>query len=210
MQGGYTAAVSGSGPLAILGGTFDPPHIGHLVLAECVGAQFAAKEVRFVPAGEPYRKTGVDTPENRASAVIARPVTPAQHRLAMTRLAVAGNATFVVDDREVRRAGPTYTVDTLAELHAEGHSELILVLGSDALADLPNWRAPGRIRELARVVIAAKDGAVLPGGETVVEMPQLRISSTEIRQRVREGRPVRYLVPESVEAYIREQGLYWD
>lgn len=208
MQGEYTAAVSGNGPVAILGGTFDPPHIGHLVLAECVRAQFAAREVRFIPAGEPYRKTATDTPENRASPVTERPVTAGEHRLAMTRLAVAGNPAFVVDDREMRRSGPSYTVDTLADLHAEGHTELLLILGSDALADLPNWREPGRIRALARLVVALKDGAAAPAGESVVDMPQLRISSSELRQRVRGGKPIRYLVPAEVEAYIGAHRLY--
>jgi nicotinate-nucleotide adenylyltransferase len=200
--------VKSPGPIAILGGTFDPPHIGHLVLAECVRAQFGASEVRFIPAGDPYRKTGADTPENRASSVAPRVISPAHHRLAMTRLAVARNAAFVVDDRETRRPGPSYTVETLAELHAEGYADLILMLGSDALADLTNWREPGRIRELAHLVIAAKGGGSVPAGETAVEMPELRISSTEIGERVRAGKPIRYLLPEAVEAYIREQGLY--
>jgi nicotinate-nucleotide adenylyltransferase len=195
-----------SPPIAILGGTFDPPHLGHLVLAECVRDQFAA-EVHFIPAGEPYRKTGADTPENRAAHVAPRAVTPAPLRLEMVRLAVAGNPHFAVDERELHRAGPTYTVETLESLYAEGHRDLILVLGSDALADLPNWRAPERIRELARLVIAPKDGAVT-GGETVVAMPRLQVSSTDIRRRVREGRSVRYLLPESVEAFVREHGLY--
>src|SRR5438046_10126353 len=101
MQGARLRAVD-RGSIAILGGTFDPPHIGHLVLAECVRAQFAASEVRFIPAGEPYRKTGADTPENRRSVVVGRAITPAEHRLAMTRLAVEGNAGFVVRDAEVR------------------------------------------------------------------------------------------------------------
>ncbi|MEO9253955.1 MAG: nicotinate-nucleotide adenylyltransferase [Tepidiformaceae bacterium] len=190
-------------PLLLLGGTFDPPHLGHLVLAECARTQFASTaalpSVLFLPAGDPYRKA-------------SRFVSPALHRLAMTRLAVASNPNFVVDDREVRREGPSYTVDTLEELHSEGHANLILLLGTDAIADMPNWKQPERIRELATIAVAPKaDGsAELPGpANTVfVTMPLLPISSTLIRSRAVAGLPIRYLVPDSVEAYIREHGLY--
>lgn len=195
--------------IAVLGGTFDPPHIGHLVLGECVRAQFGVELVLYVPAGDPYRKTGTDTEENRRAGVTPRSVTPAAQRVEMTLLAAAGNAGFAVDDREACRAGPSYTVDTLEDLRAEGHSSIILVLGSDAIADMPNWKQPERIRELAAIVEAPK-GPLSPQAPVLatVEMPELRISSTEIRARVAAGRPIRYLVPETVEAYIREHGLY--
>ena len=184
-------------PLILLGGTFDPPHIGHLVLGECARVQFGAERVIFMPAGEPYRKR-------------ARAVTAAEHRLAMTRIAVAGNGAFEVDDREVRRPGPTYTVDTLDEMHAEGLTDLILVLGSDAIADMPNWKAPGRIRALAAIAVAVKvDGERRGSGtDPVVAMPPIAISSTLIRERVRRGEPIRYLVPDGVAQYIAEHGLY--
>lgn len=214
----------------LFGGTFDPPHIGHLVLAECARAQFGASGVVFLPAGEPYRK--------RASAV-----TPAAHRLAMTRLAVASNPAFSVDEREIRRPGPTYTVDTLEALHAEGAREIILILGSDAVADMRNWKQPARIRELAVIavaekpsapalrasvpyVIAAEDAPRLarehrempsigphgapppPRTDPVIAMPPIAVSSTLIRERVAQGLPVRYLVPDAVLEYIEQQGLY--
>ncbi len=195
--------------IAVLGGTFDPPHIGHLVLGECVRWQFACERVLFVPAGDPYRKTGTDTAENRRAGVVsARTVTPGVSRLEMVRLAIGGTSHFVADGREVARAGPSYTVDTLRELLAEGHEEIVLVLGSDAVADMQNWREPEEIRRLARVVVAEKEPGAGTGGFERVEMPLLRISSTELRARVTAGKPVRYLVPEAVEAFIRARGLY--
>lgn len=200
----------GEGPLVVLGGTFDPPHVGHLVLAECARWQVGATRVLFVPAGDPYRKTGTATPENaRAGLPMGRrEVTSGWARAEMVRLAVAGNPAFAVDEREVRRGGPSYTVETLAGLRAEGWEELVLVLGSDAAADLGNWREPERVRALARVVVAEKPGVPVPAGFERVEMPPLGVSSTLIRERVRAGKPVRYLVPAAVEAFIVERGLY--
>ncbi|MCE7926935.1 MAG: nicotinate-nicotinamide nucleotide adenylyltransferase, partial [Chloroflexi bacterium CFX7] len=127
----------------LVGGTFDPPHVGHLLMAECARWQSAAREARFIPAGDPYRKAG-------------REVSSAGHRLAMTRLAILHNDAFTVDDREVRRSGPSYTVDTLEEYHAEGERDLALVIGIDALADMPAWKTPARIGELARLLVALK------------------------------------------------------
>ena len=197
------------GRIALLGGTFDPPHIGHLVLGECVRWQFECDRVLFVPAGDPYRKTGTDTAENRRAAVAApRVVTPGTLRLEMGRLAIADNPRFAADGREVARAGPTYTIDTLRELRAEGCEDLVLVLGSDTLADLPNWREPEEIRRLARVVVAEKEPGADTGPFDRVEMPLLRISSTGIRARVAAGKPVRYLVPEGVRQFIERKGLY--
>lgn len=201
-----------AGPLAILGGTFDPPHIGHLFLAECARTQFGAARVLFLPAGDPYRKTREDAPFHRE-------VTPARHRLAMTSLAVAGNPGFAADGRELRRSGPTYTVDTLEEFHAAGQGYLLLILGSDALADLPNWREPLRLAALARIVVAEKAGAEgstpalaeaagLPYIPAAVDMPQLPISSTVIRARAAAGKSIRYLVPDAVAGYIEKNALY--
>ncbi|MCC7365496.1 MAG: nicotinate (nicotinamide) nucleotide adenylyltransferase [Dehalococcoidia bacterium] len=200
-------------PLLVLGGTFDPPHFGHLFLAECARYQFGAERVLFMPAGDPWRKTGTSVVAGQPETPPAREVTAAAHRLAMVRRATAGNPGFVVDDREIRRAGPTYTVDTLHELHAEGHDDIVLILGSDAVADMPNWKEPRRIRELARIAIAPKDAmaevqATIDGRELVISMPPVPISSTTIRRRVHNGEPVRYLVPSSVERYIRDHGLY--
>ncbi|NJD65150.1 MAG: nicotinate (nicotinamide) nucleotide adenylyltransferase [Chloroflexi bacterium] len=197
------------GRIAVLGGTFDPPHVGHLVLGECVRWQFGCGRVLFVPAGDPYRKTGTDTAENRRAGVASpRKATRGVGRLEMVRLAIGGNSHFVADGREVARAGPSYTVDTLRELLAEGHEEIVLVLGSDALADLPNWREPEEIRRLARIVVAEKEPGAGTGGFEGVEMPLLRISSTVVRARVAAGQPIRYLVPEAVREYIEREGLY--
>ena len=182
-------------PLALLGGTFDPPHIGHLVLAECARVQFGASKVLFLPAGEPWRKTD-------------RTVSPAEDRLAMVNLSVADNSHFFVDDREVLRPGPTYTVDTLESFRDEGYGDLILILGADAVADLPNWKQPERIRDLATIVVARKNRASVEEGMPVVDMPPIGVSSTEVRARVAAGQPIRYLVPSAVEAYIYEHGLY--
>jgi nicotinate-nucleotide adenylyltransferase len=193
---------------ALLGGTFDPPHIGHLVLGECVAEQFGCQRVLFVPAGDPYRKTATATPENAAAPVQRRTVTPGALRLEMVRRATAGNHRFIADGREVQRAGPSYTVETLRELRGEGCDDIVLVLGFDALADLPNWREPAEIRRLARIVVAAKKPGDLADGFEAVEMPLLRVSSTEIRQRVRENRTIRYLVPDSVARLIVEENLY--
>jgi nicotinate-nucleotide adenylyltransferase len=196
--------------IAILGGTFDPPHLGHLVLGECARVQFECEQVVYVPAGDPYRKSGADTEENRRAGPLgARPITPGNVRLEMTRLAISTNQHFVLDSSEVAREGASYTVDTLETYWSRGYGEIVLVIGSDAAADLPNWRDPGRIRELATIVVAQKDpGTPVPPGFEVVDMPLLRISSTEIRARVAAGKPYRYLVPGPVETFIRSQGLY--
>ena len=195
-------AGAGSGPLLLIGGTFDPPHIAHLVLAECARAQFAAERTVFLPAGDPWRKTGTGE----------RTVSAATHRLAMTRLAIEDSPAFAVDAREVERAGPSYTAETLEALHAEGETDLVLVLGADALQDMPQWKQPERIRELARIAVAPRAGgtsvAITHAQAVLVDMPFIGISSTGIRDRVAAGKPIRYLVPAAVEAYIREHALY--
>lgn len=210
-------------PLALLGGTFDPPHIGHLLLAECARLQFNAQTVLFLPAGDPYKKSGT----TGLTTANSQQPTPAADRLAMVRLALAGNPHFAVDDREIRRSGPSYTVDTLEELHAEGHTNLILILGADALADLPTWKHPARIAELATIAVAPKPWqpqtptAGLPSpigpGEglgvraprhQLIQMPPLAISSTLIRGRIAASQTIRYLVPDAVLAYIATHRLY--
>ena len=197
--------------LGVLGGTFDPPHVGHLALAEQAREQLRLDRVLFIPAGDPWRKS-------------QRAVTPAVHRLAMIRLAVAGNPAFAVDDSEVRRKGPTYSVDTLRELRARlaTADELYFVIGQDALADLPHWRDPAGIAALALIAVARRPEPVegpradaeppaLPFDASRlvhVEMPLIDVSSTDLRARARAGRSLRYLVPDAVAAYIREKGLY--
>ncbi len=193
-------------PIGLLGGTFDPPHLGHLVLGECARVQLGLDRVYFMPAGDPWRKA-------------RRGVSSATHRLAMTHLAIADNPDFHLDEREVERIGPTYTVDTLREMHVQGLDEVVLILGSDALADMPAWREPDVITALARLAVAPKGAdeseqawlaaqAGLREAPIPIDMPPLPVSSTLVRDRVRLGVPIRYLVPEAVEAYIDLHGLY--
>ena len=183
--------------LGVLGGSFDPVHHGHLIAARTLREQLELDAVMLVPAGQqPFKRDG-----HGASGV---------DRAAMTELAVAGEAGLAVDRIEVDRTGPSYTVDTLAALRgAQSGAELVLLVGADAAAELPAWRQAERIRELARVVVFTRAGAGVPPLDgPVVEIPALEISSTDIRARVRAGLSIRYLVPETVEAYIAANGLY--
>ena len=192
--------------IGVLGGTFDPIHIAHLLLAEQAAEQLVLDKVLLVPAGDPWRKAG-------------REVTPAVLRLEMVRRAVADNPLFEVDDREIRREGATYTIDTLREMRAEvdPDDDLFLLLGEDALADLPLWREPEAFPDYATVVVAPREGAELP--ETLpfdpvaierIDMPYMNVSATDLRHRARLGRSLRYLVPEPVRLFIEERGLYQD
>lgn len=194
--------------LGVLGGTFDPPHVAHLVLADRAREQLGLERVVWVPAGDPWRKAG--------AAVSAK-----QHRLAMVRLAIEGNAAFEVSTLEIERAGPTYSAETLQALrdHSPG-AELYFVLGADALADLPHWHEPERIIALASLAVAERgddrpDAAALDRllaglAKRVVwlEMPRLDLSARELRRRAAAGRSVRYLVPDAVAVYIESNGLY--
>lgn len=206
----HSRALGSSPPTVLMGGTFDPPHVGHLFLAECARHQFQASYVLFLPAGDPYKKSG----STGLPGIANRQPTLAHHRVAMTALAISGNPAFALDDRETRRSGPTYTVDTLEELHAEGCDNLLLVLGEDALNDLPTWKNPARILELATIAVApqpwqtSRQSRIQNPESKIIEMPPLAISSTLIRQRVSDGEPVCYLVPPAVEAYIRDNDLY--
>ncbi len=196
--------------VGVFGGTFDPVHLGHLILAEEARCGLGLDRLLLVPAAQPWRKSD-------------RAVTPAHHRLAMLRLAVADDPYFDVSTVEIERGGPTYTVDTLASLRAELGSavDLVFILGEDALLDMPHWHDPEGILRLARLGVASRGGGpaadltalerVLPSISarvSVVPMPQIDISSTDVRRRVREGGSIRYLVPPAVQAYIAEHGLY--
>lgn len=199
--------------IGILGGTFDPVHLGHLLAAEAARESLGLERVLFMPAGQPWLKA-----HPHASGL-----TPGHHRLRMVELAVADNPAFQAGRHEVDRPGPTYSVDTLEALAAElgpGVS-LYFILGQDALADFHRWKAPERVLELCRLAVAPRPGSQapewaeiftrhsLPAGQvTLLEAPQLDISGTGIRRRVAEGRSIRYLVPNAVAEYIREQGLY--
>jgi nicotinate-nucleotide adenylyltransferase len=136
---------------------------------------------------------------------------PARDRLAMLRLALRGEPRFEACDLEVRRGGVSYTVDTLRQLRGRRPARLFLILGADAARLLPRWKSAGEVRRLARLVRVARPGHSAGRGlpkEDIVEVPLLEISGTEIRRRVREGRSIRYLVPDAVERYIRRKGLY--
>lgn len=198
--------------LGVFGGTFDPIHWGHLILAEQCREQRRLDKVLFVPAGQPPHK-------------LAGQITAGKLRREMVELAIAGNATFAVSDVELRRPGPSYTVETLRELRREyAGDELFLLIGSDSLSELPQWRDPAKVAELASLVVVTRPGAPLTDlrglegvltaeqigrvRENVVEMPLVGISATDLRQRVFEGRSVRYLVPRAVEMFIETHGLY--
>ena len=188
--------------IGVLGGTFDPIHNAHLLLAEQAREQLGLSKVLFIPAGDPWRKA-------------FRRVIPAKHRLVMTQLAVKDDPGFVVDDCEIEREGATYTADTLRDLHNRyAKDDLYLLLGEDALADLPFWREPESIAEEANIVVAPRGGVVLPelpfDPERVIriKMPYLEISSTDIRARAKADGSLRYLVPDAVAGYIKEHKLY--
>jgi nicotinate-nucleotide adenylyltransferase len=191
-----------------MGGTFDPPHYGHLVLAENARVQLGLGHVAFVPAGEPPHK-----PEC--------PITPAHHRAAMVDAMVADNPAFVLSYVDLERPGPHYTVDMLAAFRARyPGAALFFLMGGDSLAEFLSWRNPSRIVEQVRLAVMRRAGweadvaslaRGLPGiceRLAWIDAPHLEISGTELRRRVRDGLPIRYLLPPSVERYIREHGLY--
>jgi nicotinate-nucleotide adenylyltransferase len=190
-----------------MGGTFDPIHQGHLVTAEEALAQFALDEVVFVPTGQPWMKAD-------------REVTRAEDRYLMTVIATASNPKFSVSRIEVDREGPTYTVDTLDELRAQrgGDVELFFITGVDAMLEILQWKDPETVLSQAHFIAATRPGYDIARFEkeeasshpmvSVMDIPALAISSTDIRRRVREGLPIRYLVPEGVQTYIVKAGLY--
>lgn len=201
-------------PLILFGGSFDPPHHAHLLAAECTRVHLGAETVAFLPTGDAYHKQpgnpGAFPSQLRGRT---RQPTPAAQRLEMLRLAIASNPRFVVDEREIRRDGPTYTVDTLEELVNEPAASggIVLLIGADALADLWRWRSPERLLELATIAVVPKPNARLadpPVPHVPVPMPELAISSTLVRTRAAAGLPIRYLVPDAVADFIAREGLY--
>jgi nicotinate-nucleotide adenylyltransferase len=194
--------------LGILGGTLNPPHVAHLVAAREAREQLGLARVMLVPVAAPPHKP---LPEDPGPEV----------RLELSRLAAAGDEGLEVSDIEVRRGGPSYTVATLEELHAQRpEDELTFIAGGDMAASLPEWREPERVLELARFAVAEREGAEreeierrtagLRGHERIVffDMPRLDVSSSDVRARVAAGRPIDELVPPAVAAYIDERGLY--
>lgn len=194
--------------LGILGGTFDPPHVGHLVLAETARVQLQLDCILFVVAGRPPHKPD-------------RPITRDHHRVAMVEAAIAGNPAFAVSRVDLDRPGPHYTVETLSLLQQEyPGAELFFLVGGDSLAQFLTWRHPAGILRQARLAVMPRPGyepdlaaleRALPGMRerlTWLDAPFLDVSASDLRRRVREGLPIRYLVPPPVEAYVREHRLY--
>jgi nicotinate-nucleotide adenylyltransferase len=198
--------------VGVFGGTFDPVHTGHLILAEQAREQGRLDEVWFVPAPRPPHK---DEPA----------LTRFEQRLEMLALALAGNPAFRIDELEKERAGPSYTADTLAELRRRHPGDdFFLLVGSDTLADLPQWHEPLRVLALAGLLVMARPGnavmsadelrarlgaaADLPLRLEVVHTPQIDIASRDLRRRAAEGHSLRYFLPRAVECYIHDKRLY--
>lgn len=193
--------------LGLFGGTFDPIHLGHLILAEQCRESCALEQVWMVVAGSPPHKPG-----GRTSVA---------HRLEMARIAIAGQPAFSVSDIEATRPGPHYSVDTLEAIRQERpNDELFFLIGADSLADLPSWREPERIARLATIVVVNRPGleeldparlpSFGPGTNPLISVaiPPVGIASSDLRQRLSERRSVRYMIPRGVEAYIEAHALY--
>ncbi|MFB3892716.1 MAG: nicotinate (nicotinamide) nucleotide adenylyltransferase [Phycisphaerae bacterium] len=214
--------------LVLFGGSFDPVHHGHLIVARAIAEQLGVKRITLVPAACSPHKTGRG-PGKADAASGGPPHASAAHRLAMLRLATEGEAVFEICELEINRAGPSYTLDTLVELKAmHGHgAKLRWVIGADMLEDLPAWRRVEEVLAAADMVIAARppwqerlsgifaslENRIKPQWinklrQSVLATPVIDISSTVIRERLAVGRSIRYLVPEAVRAYIGSQGLY--
>jgi nicotinate-nucleotide adenylyltransferase len=196
--------------IGILGGTFDPIHGGHLAIAETARTRLGLDEVHFMPAAiTPLKEGGA--------------ITEPEHRVAMVQLAIAPYPYFKLSTVEIDRAGTSYTVDTIAELRRrfDPDDELYFIIGLDSLGQFARWREPARIIGMCRLVAVPRPGYSLPDRDaleaaipgisnslTVLDEPKVHISATEIRERVRKGRPIDDLVPEAVAEYIRKKGLY--
>ena len=193
--------------LGLFGGTFDPIHLGHLILAEQCRDACALDRVWLIVAGSPPHKPGGRT--------------AVRHRLEMVRIAIAGHLAFAASDIEAKRPGPHYSVETLEAIRRDHpDDELFFLIGADSLADLPSWREPERIAQLATIVVVNRPGleevdpSRLPdfgaGSHplTWVSIPPVGIASSDLRRRLAEGRSIRYMVPRGVEAYIETHGLY--
>lgn len=184
--------------VGVLGGTFDPIHVGHLVAANEAYHRLDLDDLLFVPTGQPWQKQHRD-------------VTQPEHRYRMTLLGV-DRSPFRVSRVDIERPGPTFTVDTLRDLHAElDPVDLFFITGADTLAGMPTWREPEAVAELAHMVGVTRPGhdvGVDVTAATLLEIPRLEVSSTAIRQRVARGLPIDYLVPAAVAEYIRKYALY--
>lgn len=196
------------GAIGVLGSAFNPPHLGHLALAQEASWQLGLAEVILVPTGQAPHKRIADDPGKEA-------------RMEMTRLAAADDDRFSVSALEVEREGPSYTYETLEALAEErGDRELVFVMGADAAVGLESWREPERVVELASLAVARRAGVSdadvaesmrslgCEGPATMLEMPQFGVSSSAVRERAKQGRPLRYLVPDAVADFIAERGIY--
>ena len=198
--------------VGIMGGTFDPIHNGHLVTAEAVRDALNLDEVLFIPSARPPHKRGRD-------------ITSPEHRLAMTVLATCFHPKFRVSSIEIMRTGPSYAVDTIDALKREYEigTEFYFILGADAALELSTWHNAHELIEKCNFIAATREGTDIDikaveaefgdigrGRLQRVETPKIEISSTDIRDKLRRGRSIRYLVPDTVEAYIRKERLYYD
>jgi len=194
--------------IGVLGSAFNPPHLGHLALAQEAAWQLGLAEVVLVPTGQAPHKRIADDPGREA-------------RMEMTQLAAADDDRFSVSALEVEREGPSYTYETLEALAEErGDRQLVFVMGADAAVGLESWREPERVVELASLAVARRAGVSdadvaeamrslgCEGRATMLEMPQFGVSSSAVRERAKQGRPLRYLVPDAVADFISERGIY--
>ena len=196
--------------IGVLGGTFDPIHLGHLIVAEATRIQLDLAEVVFMPAGQPWLKAN-------------NYISPAEHRVQMVRLAIAAKPYFKLSTMEIERPGPTYTVDTIAELQGQlgAEDKLFFILGWDNLVQLPQWYEPSRLVKMCRLVAVPRVGyavpdlksleAIVPGlsqATILLDTPQIDINASVIRNRVGQGLSISHLVPEAVDEYIRQHKLY--
>lgn len=186
----------------MFGGTFDPPHLGHLAAASDAFEALGLDRLLFVPAAEPPHKRG-------------RERTPAALRLEMVRAAIAGDPRFAADDRELRRGGPSYTVDTLRELRGDAPAdELYLLVGADQMREMHTWHRASELARLATPAVLSREGGGAPAGGAFRPVPvpvtRVDVSATELRRRVAAGRSIRYLVPEAVRAIVERERLYRD
>lgn len=189
--------------IGCFGGTFDPVHLGHLIIAEVLTEAANLNKILFIPAGQPPHKPNL-------------PITPTYHRQCMLELAVGGNPYFELSLLEIEKSGKSYTVETLQNLkNTYSDAQLFWIIGMDNLVDLPNWREPEQVLALCTLLVVPRPGFSLDQAESyfrdrvkVVKTPLIEIASRDIRQRVKAEKSIRYLVPEKVETYIREHGLY--
>lgn len=189
--------------IGFLGGTFDPIHLGHLILAQQLAEQFQLKKVLFIPSATPPHKNDIK-------------VSPTHHRFEMTKSAVEDNRLFEISDIELKREGKSYTIDTIAELKKlYPDSDLYFLAGSDVLTEFDTWKDPERIFEQVKVALGTRPGYdkvdmnnMFFSKTIMVEINGLHVSSTQVRHRVREGKSIKYLVPLKVEEYIKAKGLY--